>query len=298
MITKGKINYNVKDVNMLDYNIKTSQVHIAIRDSEPMGDENHPTLIFIHGHCTNKTFFSEQMKSHLLDEYRLIALDLPGYGESEPPKNPEKVYNLTGFADVVVEVIDKLKLKNLIVVGWSLGGHVALELTTKLPQLKGLLITGTPPIEISAEGLGRGFRMSNPKIRECYGKGNLTEEEAELLATISGYDYTIEKRFLVDAVLATDDGAKTIYPQSIIKGIGQNELTIVRDWPHPICVIAGEKDAGINNDYILHEVVFGNLWRSKVHIILEAGHAVHMEQPEKFNLLLKEFCLDIFKKNT
>lgn len=70
--------------------------------------------------------------------------------------------------------------------GWSLGGHVALELTSRLEQLKGLLITGTPPIEISIEGLGRGFKIANPKVLECFGKGNLTYEEAELLATVSG----------------------------------------------------------------------------------------------------------------
>jgi len=165
--------------------IETSQGRIAACDSKPQGKSDDPTVIFIHGHCTNQTFFSAQMNSPLLEKYRLITLDLPGYGESDPPKDPQKVYSFPGFSEVVVEVIDFLSLNNIVVVGWSLGGHVGLELTQKLDQLKGLLITGTPPIEISEKGLAQGFRIPDPKILECFGKGNLSREEAELLATIS-----------------------------------------------------------------------------------------------------------------
>lgn len=266
--------------------MKTSQGEIAVWD---LNEKQPQAVLFIHGHCTNKSFFSKQLNSHLLSKFRLIALDLPGYGESDPPKSPIEAYSFPGYANVVAEVVKLMKLDSVVVVGWSLGGHVGLELTSRLPQLKGLLITGTPPIEISAEGLSRGFKIANPKILECFGKGNLTYEEAELFATISGYDYTDEKRFLVEAILQTDEGAKTIYPRSILNGVGQNELDIVKEWPNPIAVILGENEQAINNDYIIHEVKFRNLWENKVHVIPEAGHAVFMERPDEFNRLLQRF---------
>jgi pimeloyl-ACP methyl ester carboxylesterase len=276
------------------YFIQTSQGDISIWDSKPDRKNHEPAVILLHGHCTNKTFFDEQMRSPLLSKYRLIALDLPGYGKSPAPKEPEKTYSFPGFADVAAEVINRMALKNVVVVGWSLGGHVALELTSRLTQLNGILITGTPPIEISLEGLGKGFKVADPKILECFGKGNLSYEEAELLATISGYDYSEGKKILVDAILETDEGAKTIYPRSIAQGIGQNEVVIVGNWPHPIAVICGEQDAGINNEYIIHQVKFRNLWSSRVHVIPNAGHAVHMEQPGAFNAILKAFLDDVF----
>lgn len=272
--------------------INTSQGKIAIWDSKP--DVDSPSIVFIHGHCTNKSFFSYQMLSPNLAEYRLICMDLPGYGESDPPEDPEKVYSFPGFAEIVVEVIHLLKLKNIIIVGWSLGGHIAIELTTRLDQLQGLLITGAPPIAISAEGLSRGFKIVDLEIQKCFGKGNLSEEEAERMATLSGYDYTEKTRFIVDAILKTDEGAKVIYPRSILNGIGQNEIDIVSEWLHPIAVVVGENDRGINNDYIINEVKFRNLWKNKVQVILNSGHAVHMEQPEEFNSLLKEFLKDVF----
>ncbi|MBS0625663.1 MAG: alpha/beta hydrolase [Verrucomicrobia bacterium] len=273
------------------YELKTSQGIVSVWDSRP-GTE--PAVLFIHGHNCNRTFFSKQIESPLLQKYRLVSLDLPGYGKSSPPKDPEKVYSWPGFADSVAEVAHLLKLEKVVVVGWSLGGHVALELTSRMPQIEGLLITGTPPIEVSAEGLGRGFRVANPKILELFGKGNLTVEEAQLMATISGYDYTPENRFMVDAILNTDYGAQTLYPRSIIDGVGQNQKLIAEQWPKPIAVIAGGADAGINNDYIIHEVNFKNLWRGKVHVIEGAGHAVQMDNPNEFNALVTEFINDIF----
>jgi len=286
---------NKSDQSLHHYYIKTSQGRISIWDSKPEVTMSVPTVLFLHGHCINKKFFGEQIKSTLLTNYRLIALDLPGYGESEPPKDPEKVYSFPGFANVVIEVVELMKLNNIVIVGWSLGGHVALEITSLLPDLKGLLITGTPPIEVSAGGLSRGFKIANPKILECFGKGDLSYEEAELMATISGYDYSEEKKFIVDAVLQTDEGAKTIYPRSILKGIGQNELKIVKEWPHPIAVIAGEQDKGINNEYIIHDVKFKNLWNDQVYVISNAGHAVFMERSEKFNEILQSFLREIFQ---
>lgn len=278
--------------------IQTKQSKIAFLDSKPTATKYSPTVIFIHGHCTNKNFFSNQIKSPLFTEYRLLSIDLPGYGESEAPIDPEKIYNWPGFAQIIAEVIEHLKLENFMIVGWSLGGHVALETTSLLDNLKGLLIFGTPPIEVSTEGLSRGFKIANPKILECFGKGNLSQEEAELLATISGYDYTKQKQFIVDAVLHTDEGAKTLYPQSILKGIGQNQLSIVANWSKPIAVLAGQEDAGINNDYIINDVKFQNLWCKKIHLIPKAGHAIHMDQPSKFNALLRRFLQDIFFEYT
>lgn len=275
------------------YKVATSQGNIAIWDSQPDAPSDHPTIVFLHGHLTNKRFFSEQMRSPLLNSYRLIALDLPGYGESDAPFDPEQVYSFPGYADAVAETIENLHLENVIVAGWSLGGHVGLELTSRLPYLKGLLITGTPPIEISADGFSKGFRVVDPKILQCFGKGNLTKEEVELMATGSGYDGSKEKQFIVDAILQTDEGAKVIYPQSIVKGVGQNEVDIVRKWPKPIAVIAGKDEILVNNDYIINEVPFHNLWKNKVFLIEEAGHPVHMQKPQEFNQLVKEFADDV-----
>ncbi len=276
------------------YKVEISSGKVAYWDSKPQANPEEPTLVFLHGHITNKCFFTSQFNSPSLKKYRIICIDLPGYGESDAPNNPEKVYSWPGYAESVKEVIRVLGLQNVIVIGWSLGGHVGLELTSLLPQLKGLLITGTPPIEVSADGFSKGFKIVDPKILECFGKGNLSLEEIELLARANGYDGSANKQFIKDAIFQTDEGAKVIYPRSILNGVGQNEIEIVRNWPRPIAVIAGADEVLINNEYIINEVPFANLWNEQVYLVQHSGHFVHMEQPQIFNEIVQKFARDVF----
>src|ERR1700722_15895044 len=109
------MNQQSSNTNLHHQFIETSQGKIAIWDTKPHNESQTPTVIFIHGHCTNKDFFSKQLTSPILANYRLIALDLPGYGKSNPPNDPPKVYSFPGFADIVSEVITLMKLDNVIV---------------------------------------------------------------------------------------------------------------------------------------------------------------------------------------
>lgn len=51
------------------------------------------SLLFLHGHCTNKNFFKKQMNADIFKSYHRIAIDLPGYGESAPPIDPLTTYS-------------------------------------------------------------------------------------------------------------------------------------------------------------------------------------------------------------
>ncbi|WP_131783263.1 alpha/beta fold hydrolase [Legionella gresilensis] len=251
------------------------------------------SLLFLHGHCTNKTFFHHQMNADVIKSYHRIAIDLPGYGLSPPPLSPLQTYSFPGFADTIISALQSLSIEKLFIIGWSLGGHIALEMVDKVPQLKGLLLTGTPPLEVSLQGIQKGFKALDPKIMACFGKAHLTYTEAQLLASVSGYDGRAEKEFLVDAILNTDEKARILYPQSIIDGIGRNQCNIVANWDKPIAIIGGEDDIAINYDYVQHEVKFKNLWQDKIHFIKNAGHAVMLDKPDEFNQLILEFIHDL-----
>ncbi|STX50882.1 lipase A [Legionella busanensis] len=251
------------------------------------------SLLFLHGHCTNKTFFSQQINTDIFKNYHRIAIDLPGYGQSPPPLSPLQTYNFPGFAEAIIAALQSLSIEKLVIIGWSLGGHVALEMVDRVPQLIGLLLTGTPPLEVSLQGIQKGFKALDSKIMDCFGKAHLTYDEAQLLASVSGYDARAEKEFLVDAILNTDEDARVLYPQSIIDGIGRNQCNIVANWDKPIAIIGGENDIAINYDYIQQEIKFKKLWRNKIQLIKNAGHAVMLDKPDEFNELLLKFIHDL-----
>jgi sigma-B regulation protein RsbQ len=89
-----------------------------------------PALVFIHGGLANRGFWDEQLKAFSPD-HRVIALDLPGHGESGIER---KKWGLPEFGDDVRAVVEAEGLKKLIVFGNSLGGPVAIEAALRLPD--------------------------------------------------------------------------------------------------------------------------------------------------------------------
>jgi pimeloyl-ACP methyl ester carboxylesterase len=86
------------------------------------------SLLFIHGGLANRAFWEPQFAG-LADSFRVAALDLAGHGESG--RNRER-WTIAAFAGDVGAVAAALDLKNLALVGNSLGGPVALEAAARL----------------------------------------------------------------------------------------------------------------------------------------------------------------------
>lgn len=81
------------------------------------------TLLFIHGWNLDHSFWQSQTE-HFAPNYRIITMDLPGYGASG--KNRE-AWTMQAYARDVRAVIDQMKLENVILVAHSMGGNIALE---------------------------------------------------------------------------------------------------------------------------------------------------------------------------
>src|ERR1700733_8131439 len=104
--------------------VRTSRADISICES-PNGKL---PVLFIHGNSCSKEVFRYQFESPLADEFHLIAIDLPGHGSSSDAFRPDETYSFPGYADAAVEVLELMGIEKFVVVGWSLGGHIALEM--------------------------------------------------------------------------------------------------------------------------------------------------------------------------
>ena len=91
------------------------------------------SLLFIHGGLASRTFWRPQLAA-LAGTYRMAALDLAGHGDSSGNREH---WSIAAFAGDVCAVAEALDLQNLVLVGNSLGGPVALEAA---PRLAGRVI--------------------------------------------------------------------------------------------------------------------------------------------------------------
>ena len=95
------------------------------QQGEPCGV--HVQLLLLHGSGASRKVFGRQFDSELAERYRLIALDLPGHGASGDAESPAE-YGVDGLARTVAEVLEHKGIEHPVVMGWSLGGHVGIEL--------------------------------------------------------------------------------------------------------------------------------------------------------------------------
>lgn len=94
------------------------------------GDPTRPAIVLLHGlaGCWQNWL---QTIPPLAADHRVIALDLPGFGESPMPADPISV---SGYARMVLELLDALGVQRATIVGNSMGGFVGCEMAIRFPQ--------------------------------------------------------------------------------------------------------------------------------------------------------------------
>jgi pimeloyl-ACP methyl ester carboxylesterase len=109
------------------------------------GGNNGLPIAFLHGNTASKEVFRDLFAEPALAGRRLIAFDLPGCGESGDATDPENIYTLPGLSRIVIDVLAQLGAERCILVGWSLGGHIAIDTLSHGFDPAGVVLTGTPP---------------------------------------------------------------------------------------------------------------------------------------------------------
>ena len=103
---------------------------------QEVGRQNAEILVLIHGNMTSSQHFDLVIEK-LQDQYHIYALDLRGFGQSTYNKAIDSIQD---FAEDVKLFIDQLKLEKFSLMGWSMGGGVAMQFTANHPTFVEKLI--------------------------------------------------------------------------------------------------------------------------------------------------------------
>lgn len=98
-----------------------AELKLHVRDFGPRGA---PSILLIHGWSQHHLCWAKQFESPLAEEFRLVAMDLRGHGQSEAPPDAESYTTGELWADDIAAVISALELTSAILVGSSYGGFV------------------------------------------------------------------------------------------------------------------------------------------------------------------------------
>jgi len=259
---------------------------LAIWDSNPKSKQ--PVIVMLHPNSCSRLFFKRQMEDRRLTEgFRLIAIDLPGHGDSEKAENPTATYTFKGYAGEVVQALRTLDVQECVLLGVSLGGHVVLEAMNQIPGLQGIVLSGTPPVAISPEGFRQGFKAIPLEKAKLMGKRHFTRKDAEEFASVIA-----KEPWMVEYTLKADGRARQRLFEWIQEGTGGDQRQLIAETKLPTALIFGENDPASPLDY-LQSLKYGNLWG--MHSIKGSDHGVFYKEAEVYNGILLNFLRTIFK---
>lgn len=270
---------------MKKYLIDVENEKIAVHESEGKGQ----TVVLIHGNSHSSKSFYNQLEGPVGKDYRLIAIDLPGHGESLPSNDPKNIYSLPGYARVIHNLLDQLKISDLVLVGHSLGGHVVLELSKMVSNVKGILIFGTPPLG-KPPALQQAFNVYPGST--LLSKRRLNEVQIKLVASTLIKEGGEVPQFVLDDIQNTDPKARSLMTSSTAANLFYDEIDIVSSLDIPLAIIHGAHDQVVSLNYI-NKLQMPTLWKGKIQTIKNAGHCPQYETPEQFNKILEQFLLDL-----
>jgi len=251
--------------------------------------EGSKCIFFLHGNSLSSDTFKNQLIDIDLQQYRLLAVDLPGHGKSKWSNQKEIDYSLHGLRDIIVGFIQELNIKEFIFVGHSFGGHVAIECLPFLDNCKGILISGTTPFTLPLDT--SQLFLPNPDMGLLF-KQDLSDEE------LTKYGRIIlnndKKDFLIDIIKQADPQFRSFLPQSFASGKLSDEIAILKSSGIPVAILFGGDDPLINKDY-LDKLSLHNIWKKKILPFKFSGHSIQLDNPAEFNRTLTEFADFTFK---
>jgi pimeloyl-ACP methyl ester carboxylesterase len=127
--------------------VAVNSVSLAV--AEWPGPVKGPTIVCVHGLTANHTCWAS-VADVLSPAYRVIAYDLRGRGESD---KPDKGYSLALHNDDLEGLLDHFGLKKAVLVGHSLGAHIALRFAATHPERVSKLVLVDGGIDVRAEVL-------------------------------------------------------------------------------------------------------------------------------------------------
>lgn len=213
-------------------------LHVEI--NRPAATRRAPTVLFIHG-IGNSGAALKEVTEKLPASYRLVTIDLLGFGKS--PRPAWAVYDAKTQARSAIATFLKLRIKSpVIIVGHSLGALVAVEIAKRYPWLVRALILCNPPFYAIDEETRRKIPNSDRILRNLYRYSKRHPEQLVRLAA-----FAIKLGLVNETFSLTKDNVAFYTAALEANIINQTSLEDAKQLKKPMTIILGRFDPVVVN---------------------------------------------------
>jgi 2-succinyl-6-hydroxy-2,4-cyclohexadiene-1-carboxylate synthase len=262
-------------VNGINLNVETS------------GRGDGPPLLLLHGFTRDARAWQPLLPR--FDDYRTVRVDLIGHGKSDSPPEPSR-YSMAHAVEDLTALLHHLDIERTALLGYSLGGRVALHLAVEAPQLLWALV----------------IESASPGIEDEMARDARFGSDAQLAASIEadGIESFVERwqaqllfssqRQLPAEVLDEQRRQRLentpLGLSNSLRGMGAGaQGWLMPDLPSinvPTLFLAGALD---ERYAAMAPQMAAAVPGAEHHIIEGAGHTAHLEQPDVYGRLVSDF---------
>ncbi|MCL4505388.1 MAG: alpha/beta hydrolase [Chloroflexi bacterium] len=265
-----------------------SGLNLFVFDTGAAGASNLPVLLMVHG-LGDEADTWRHLIEPLARQYRVIALDLPGFGRSDKPR---RSYTPSFYVDTILALISALGASTVSIVGHSLGGMIAHALALSNPNLVSRLTLIDGCLSPQPQRVSPGMLlMLLPYFGERF-YNNLRKDPQAAYATLRGYYADLDgmpeqdQRFLYQRVneRVWSDGQRDAYLSVLrhmpiwMAGNGRKLTAQINQCAAPTHVIWGVKDMILPLAHA--QALVAQQPCTHLSLIPDAGHLPHQERPQ------------------
>ncbi|MEM1365900.1 MAG: alpha/beta hydrolase [Pseudomonadota bacterium] len=238
---------------------------------------NGPPVVLVHGYLGASAHWSEQME-RLSDTFEIIAIDLPGFGESAHLTAPNTI---AGFAEHVLDTLSQMGVSEFNLLGHSMGGMIVQQMALMAPgRITKLICYGTGPV-----GLLPGRFEPIQRSRERLATEGVEATARRIAATWfadyedgPGFDLCarVGARASLQAGLACLDAWESWNVEDRL-----SEITC------PTLIVWGEMDRSYDRNQ--PQALKAGIPGAQLVTVPGCAHNVHMEAPDQFAGLVSDF---------
>jgi len=235
--------------------------------------EGFPFLI-LHGWGGSSNSWVEVQKILSIKGYKVINLDLPGFGKSSSPVVP---WEIKDYADFVLKFVNKIGLEKIILLGHSFGGRISIKFAVKHPERLKILIL------CASAGVKLPYTFTQVAIFYISRVGNFVLSP-KVLRRIKDW---LRNNFYMLIRQRDYQKVKGAMKETFKKIIIDDQTPELPDIKTKTLIIWGERDrtVPIRAAHIIKEKIPG----STLEFIPRASHTPNLETPEKLSETILKF---------
>lgn len=238
---------------------------------------NGEPILFIHGFPFHQEIWDDYTEK-FSDEFRVIRVDLPGFGKSTALNSP---FTLEHVADTLLDFIVRKKLHAVNIVGHSLGGYVALAMVKKSPNLfTSLVLFHSTAYADSVEK-----RESRSKVVEFVKKNGALPFSSGFIPPL----FANPTHSAIEKVkqIASQATAEAVIGYTLAMRDRPDQIKTLESFENPTLFLAGEKDPGIPVESVYKQAA--HCQKPEIHIFDKVAHMGMFERPDETAAKIKGF---------